>query len=152
MKRIVLALCITAAASFAIAQEPHAMKMRMMGPDPAEIAATLGLSADQQAQWDSIHQQLQASVEPLHHQLMAAHDQLESLASSSNPDATAVGKQFLAVRSIENQVKAAHEAAHAKLTAILTPDQKAKFEALHHDMAHNKMEMHMRHPEPGSRD
>jgi Spy/CpxP family protein refolding chaperone len=151
MKRIVLALCITVAASLAIAQEPR-MKMRMMGPDPGEIAATLGLSADQKVQWDSIHQQLQASVEPLHHQLMAAHEQLEALASSSNPDATAVGKQFLAVRSIENQVKAAHEAAHAKLTAILTPDQKAKFDALHHDMAHNKMEMHMRHPEPGSRD
>ena len=151
MKRIVLALCITAAASLALAQEPR-MKMRMMGPDPGEIAATLGLSADQQAQWESIHQQLQANVEPLQHQLMVAHDQLESLASSSNPDATAVGKQFLAVRSIENQVKAAHEAAHAKLTAILTPDQKAKFDALHHDMAHNKMEMHMRHPEPGSRD
>jgi Spy/CpxP family protein refolding chaperone len=152
MKRIVLALCIAAAASLAVAQEPHAMKMRMMGPDPGEIAATLGLSADQKVQWDSIHQQLQASVEPLHHQLMAAHEQLESLASSSNPDATAVGKQFLAARAIEKQVKAAHEAAHAKLTAILTPDQKAKFDSLHHEMGHGPMEMHMRHPEPGSRD
>jgi Spy/CpxP family protein refolding chaperone len=155
MKKIVLALCITAAASLALAQgniqEPH-MKMRMMGPDPAEIAATLGLSTDQKVQWDSIHQQLQASVEPLHQQLMAAHQQLESLASSSNPDATAVGKAFLAARAIEQQVKAAHESAHSKLTAILTPDQKAKFEALHHDMGHGPMEMHIRRPEPGSRD
>ncbi|MGA8806294.1 MAG: Spy/CpxP family protein refolding chaperone [Thermoanaerobaculia bacterium] len=151
MKRIVLALCITAAASLALAQEPR-MKMRMMGPDPAEIAATLGLSADQQAQWDSIHQQLQASVEPLHRQLMAAHEQLESLAAASNPAATAVGKQFLAARAIEKQVQAAHEAAHSKLTAILTPDQKAKFDSLHHEMGHGPMEMHMRHPEPGSRD
>lgn len=151
MKRIVLALCITAAASLALAQEPH-MKMRMMGPDPGEIAATLGLSADQKVQWDSIHQQLQASVEPLHQQLMTAHQQLESLASASNPDATAVGKQFLAARAIEQQVKAAHEAAHQKLTALLTPDQKAKFDSLHHDMAHGPMEMHMRHPEPGSRE
>jgi len=151
MKRIVLALCITAAASLALAQEPH-MKMRMMGPDPGEIAATLGLSADQKTQWDSIHQQLQATVEPLHQQLMAAHQQLESLASASNPDTTAVGKQFLAARAIEQQVKAAHEAAHQKLTALLTADQKAKFDALHHDMGHGPMEMHMRHPEPGSRD
>jgi Spy/CpxP family protein refolding chaperone len=155
MKRIVLALCITAAASLALAQgniqEPH-MKMRMMGPDPGEIAATLGLSTDQKVQWDSIHQQLQASVEPLHQQLMTAHQQLESLASSSNPDATAVGKAFLAARAIEQQVKAAHESAHSKLTALLTPDQKAKFDSLHHDMAHGPMEMHMRHPEPGSRD
>jgi Spy/CpxP family protein refolding chaperone len=150
MKKIVLALCITAAASLALAQEPHMKMMRSMGPDPGEIAATLGLSADQKVQWDSIHQQLQATVEPLHQQLMAAHEQLESLASSSNPDATAVGKQFLAARAIEQQVKAAHESAHSKLTAILTPDQKAKFDSLHQDMGHGPMEMHMRHP--GSRD
>jgi Spy/CpxP family protein refolding chaperone len=149
MKRIVLALCITAAASLAIAQEPHMMKMRM-GPDSGEIAAKLGLTTDQKVQWDSIHQQLQASVEPLLQQLHSAHEQLESLASSSNPDATAVGKAFLAARAIEKQVKAAHESAHAKLTAILTPDQKAKFDSLHHEMGHGPMEMHMRHPEPGS--
>jgi Spy/CpxP family protein refolding chaperone len=152
MKRIVLALCFTAAASFAIAQEPHMKMMRSMGPDPGEIAATLGLSAGQKAQWDGIHQQLQATVEPLFQQLHAAHEQLESLASSSNPDATAVGNAFLAARAIEQQVKAAHESAHSKLTAILTPDQKAKFDSLHHDMGHGPMEMHMRHPEPGSRE
>jgi Spy/CpxP family protein refolding chaperone len=151
MKRIVLALCITAAASFAVAQEPHMMKMRM-GPDPGAIAATLGLSADQKVQWDSIHQQLQASVEPLFQQIHSAHEQLESLASSSNPDPAAVGKQFLAVRSLEKQLKAAHESAHQKLTAILTPDQKAKFDSLHREMEHGPMEMHMRHSEPGSRD
>jgi len=153
MKRIVLALCLTAAASLATAQEPHMMKMRM-GPDSGEIAATLGLSAGQKAQWDAIHQQLQSSVEPIFQQLRGAHEQLESLASASNPDATAVGTQFLAVRSLEKQLKAAHESAHQKLTAILTPEQKAKFDSLHHEMGpeHGPMEMHMRHPEPGSRD
>src|SRR2546423_12549499 len=69
MKRIVLALCITAAASFALAQEPHAMKMRMMAPNADEVAATLGLSVDQKVQFDSIHQQLEASVGPLFQQL-----------------------------------------------------------------------------------
>lgn len=149
MKRIVIALCITAAASFAVAQEPHMMKMRM-GPDSGEIAATLGLSAGQKAQWDAIHQQLQSSVEPIFEQLRGAHEQLESLASASNPDATAVGTQFLAVRSLEKQLKAAHESAHQKLTAILTPDQKAKFDSLHKEMDHGPMEMHMRHPAPGA--
>jgi Spy/CpxP family protein refolding chaperone len=151
MKRIVIALCITAAASLAIAQDVH-MKMRMAGPNPDEIASTLGLSTDQKVQWDSIHQQLQATVEPLFQQLQSAHQQLESLASASNPDATAVGKQFLAARAIEKQVQAAHESAHQKLTAILTPDQRAKFDSLHHEMGHGPMEMHMRHPEPGSRE
>ena len=152
MKKIVLALCITAAASFAVAQDVHMKMMHAMGPNPDEIASALGLSTDQKVQWDSIHQQLQASVEPLFQQLQSAHQQLESLASSSNPDATAVGKAFLAARAIEQQVKAAHESAHQKLTAILTPDQKAKFDSLHHDMGHGPMEMHMRHPEPGSRE
>ena len=150
MKRIVIALCITAATTFAVAEEPH-MMMRHMGPDPGEVAATLGLSAGQKAQWDAIHQQLQASAEPLHQQLRAAHEQLESLASSSNPDATAVGTQFLAARSIEKQLKAAHESAHQKLTAILTPDQKAKFDSLHKEMEDGPM-IHMRHPAPGSGD
>jgi len=153
MKRIVIALCITAATTFAVAQEVH-MKMRTMGPDPGEIAATLGLSAGQKAQWDAIHLQLQTSVEPIFQQLRSAHEQLESLASSSNPDATAVGTQFLAVRSLEKQLKATHESAHQKLSAILTPEQKAKFDSLHHEMGpgHGPMEMHMRHPEPGSRE
>jgi Spy/CpxP family protein refolding chaperone len=151
MKRIVLALCITAAATLTFAQDMH-MKMRMAGPNPDEIASTLGLSTDQKVQWDSIHQQLEASVGPLLHQLESAHQQLESLASASNPDATAVGKQFLAARAIEQQLKAAHEAAHSKLTAILTPDQKAKFDAMHNGMGHGPMEMHMHHPEPGSRE
>ena len=152
MKRIVLALCITAAASLALAQEPHAMRMRVMAPNPDEIAATLGLSVDQKVQFDSIHQQLEANVGPLFQQLETAHRQLESLASASNPDATAVGKQFLAARAIEQQVKAAHEAAHQKLAAILTPDQKAKFDSLHSEMGHGPSEMHMRHHEGASRD
>ena len=128
------------------------MKMRMMAPNADEVAATLGLSVDQKVQFDSIHQQLEANVGPLFQQLESAHRQLESLASASNPDATAVGKQFLAARAIEQQVKAAHEAAHQKLAAILTPDQKAKFDSLHIGMGHGPMEMHMRHPEPGSRE
>ena len=119
-------LCITAAASFAVAQDVHMKMMHAMGPNPDEIASTLGLSTDQKVQWDSIHQQLEANVGPLFQQLETAHRQLESLASASNPDATAVGKQFLAARAIEQQVKAAHEAAHQKLAARGTRSQELK--------------------------
>ena len=147
MKRILIAVSITLIATFALAQEQHhKMMMHGMGPDSGDIAAALGLSADQKTQWDAIHAQLETSVHPLFEQIAAGHDQLESLASAANPDATAVGRQFLAVRSLENQLKAAHESAHAKLTAILTPDQKAKFDAMHKEMEHGPM-MHMRHPD-----
>ena len=128
------------------------MKMRM-GPDPGEIASTLGLSTDQKVQWDSIHQQLQASVEPLHQQLSrrARAAGVARVVVESRRHRRRLAS--LAARAIEKQLKAAHESAHQKLTAILTPDQKAKFDSLHHEMAgHGPMEMHMRHPEPGSRD
>jgi Spy/CpxP family protein refolding chaperone len=151
MKRIVLALCISAVATLAVAQESY-MKLRMMAGDGSEAAATLGLSSDQQAQWDSIHQQLQADVEPLFQQLRPAIEQLESLASSSNPDVTSIGKQFLAVRSLEKQIKATHDSAHQKLAAVLTPDQKAKFESLSRRIDRGAIEMHMHHPGPGSRE
>jgi Spy/CpxP family protein refolding chaperone len=147
MKRILIIVSITLIATFALAQEQHRkMMVHGMGPDSGEVAAKLGLSADQKTQWDAIHAQLETSVQPLFDQIAAGHDRLDALASAANPDATAVGTQFLAVRALENQLKAAHESAHAKLTAILTPDQKAKFDALHKEMEHGPM-MHMRHPD-----
>lgn len=152
MKRILIAVTITLIATLALAQEHHRkMMVHGMGSDSAAVATKLGLSADQKTQWDAIHKQLETSVQPLFEQIGAANDQLESLAAASNPDATAVGTQYLAVRSLEKQMKAAHESTHAKLIALLTPEQKAKFDSMHKEMEHGPM-IHMRHLEPGSHD
>jgi Spy/CpxP family protein refolding chaperone len=152
MKRIVIALLITIVAVAAFAQEPEhpgMMKRHLamgMGPGSDELASALNLSTDQKVQWDAIHQQLDASVKPLFDQHRAAEQQLNAAVDVTNPDATAVGRAFLAMRAIDKQIQAAHESTHAKLTAILTSDQKAKFDAMHAKMENGEHgPMMMRH-------
>jgi Spy/CpxP family protein refolding chaperone len=152
MKKIIVALAITAIASFSLAQEPP-RRIHDMKVESGAIADSLGLAADQKVQWDAIHQQLDASMSTLKVQIGPAERQLESLANASNPDATAVGRQFLALHALQQQIMAAHDAAKAKIDAILTPDQKAKLDAMHQEMMeHGPMMMKMRHPEPGARE
>lgn len=138
MKRIVIALSFILVATFAIAQEPKVF-MRHPGMGGGEdLVSALNLSTDQKVQWDAIHQQLEASVKPLFGQHRAAEDQLNAAVNASNPDAAEVGRAFLAMRAIDKQIKAAHEATQAKIGAILTPDQKTKFDAMHSDMHHGE--------------
>ena|ERR1022692_4047524 len=154
MKRIVIALFITVVAVAAFAQDPPlpGFKRHMIATGD-EMASALGLSADQKTQWDAIHQQLGASVKPLFLQHRVAEDQLQVLVEATNPDPTAVGTQFLAMRAIDKQIKAAHESTKAKIDAILTPDQKTKLDAMHSKMEGGPGMMMMHPPEgPGSRE
>ncbi|HEX9458033.1 MAG TPA: Spy/CpxP family protein refolding chaperone [Thermoanaerobaculia bacterium] len=151
MKRIVIALSLALVATLALAQEPRHVFMHGPGMEGEGIVSALNLSTDQKVQWDSIHQQLEASMQPLIDQHRAAEQQLSSAANASNPDATTVGRAYLAMRDVDKQIKAAHESAKSKIDAILTPDQKAKFEAIHAKMEseHGPMMLKMHHPEGG---
>ena len=152
MKRIVIALSIALVATIALAQEPrHAFIHGGMERD--HMVSALNLSTDQKVQWDSIHQQLEASMQPLIDQHRTAEQQLNTAANASSPDAFTVGQAYLAMRAIDKQLKAAHESAKSKIDAILTPDQKAKFDAIHARMEgeHGPMMMKMHGPE-GSRE
>jgi Spy/CpxP family protein refolding chaperone len=150
MKRIVIAFSIALAAAASFAQEtPRRMFIHSMEKDSGALAASLGLSADQKVQWDAIHSQLEASTLPLFDQRRAAEQQLQTLVEVPNPDPTAVGTQYLAMRAIDRQIFAAHQSTKQKIDAILTPDQKTKLDAIHMKME-NGMEpgpMKMRHPE-----
>ncbi|HXA15948.1 MAG TPA: Spy/CpxP family protein refolding chaperone [Thermoanaerobaculia bacterium] len=152
MKRIVIALSVALVATLALAQEPRRVFIHG-GIEGEGIVSALNLSTDQKVQWDSIHQQLEASMQPLINQHRAAEQQLNTAANASNPDATTVGQAFLAMRAIDKQIKAAHESVKSQIDAILTPDQKAKFDAIHAKMEgeHGAMPM-MRHLEGGPRD
>ena len=143
MKRIVIALSVALIATLALAQEPHRIFLRGPGIDGEGIVSALNLSTDQKVQWDSIHQQLEASMQPLFDQHRAAEQQLNTAANASNPDAATVGRAYLAVRDIDKQIKAAHESTKSKIDAILTPDQKATFDAIHAKMGseHGPMPM-----------
>jgi len=150
MKRIAIALSLALVATLAFAQEPRKIFMHGPGMEGGEgIVSALNLSTDQKVQWDAIHQQLEASMQPLISQHRAAEQQLNAAANASNPDATSVGQAYLAMRAVDKQIKAAHESTKAKIDAILTPDQKAKFDAIHEGMGHDGpgMAMKMRHLE-----
>jgi Spy/CpxP family protein refolding chaperone len=124
MKRTLITLAIVlATASFAqpAPRGPHG------GPDPVQF---LNLTADQKTQWDALHEQLHATVQPLVEQKRSAEEQLHSLIDAASPNPTAIGNQMLAIKTIDQQIKAAHDATAAKIEAFLTADQKVKFEAL----------------------
>ena len=72
------------------------------GPNAAHaLADYLGLTESQQVAAEAIDADFRASAEPIHAQIRALHE----------------------------QIKAAHEAADAKFLALLTAEQRAKFEA-----------------------
>ncbi len=150
-KTIVVLVAALSIAAFAYAQEPErGAFMRHPGMGREDIVAALNLSTDQKVQWDAIHSQLEASILPLVSQHRAAEDQLNSSANASSPDATEVGRAYLAMRAVDKQIRAAHDATQAKVAAILTPDQKAKFDAIHAKMDHGEQgPMMMKMPFPG---
>ncbi len=138
MKRIVIALSVALVATLALAQEPRRVFMHGPGMEGDGIVS-------------AIHQQLQASMQPLVDQHRAAEQQLNTAANASSPDALTVGRAYLAMRDVDKQIKSAHESAKAKIDAILTPDQKAKFDAIHAKMEgeHGPMMLKMHSPEGG---
>lgn len=130
MKRITLFIAlITLAATIAIAQQP-----RRMGPGgpppPPRLNEFLNLTPSQETQIDALHDSMRTTLDPLFEQKRAEDEKLHSMIESANPDATAIGKQVLAIRAIDQQIKAAHDAMDQKISALLTADQRVKFEAL----------------------
>ncbi len=126
-KTFVTTLCAALlAAGAAFAQSPHPHGKAGMAGMEAHLTAALSLTADQQTQVKALHEQLKAQMTPLLAQSRQQHQELKSLVNGTNPDATEVGQKTLAANQTQAQIKALHENFKAKLTAILTPDQKAK--------------------------
>jgi len=131
MKRTLLAVALTLAATVAIAQMGGPPPGGPGGrPDPgAVLAQYLGLTSDQQAAWKSAHDDFRTAVQPLHDQAQAAHKKVHDLISSGSTDATTIGNAILAAKTIDDQIKALHDQLETKLESTLTADQKAKYAA-----------------------
>ncbi len=134
MKRI-LTLALSAAlilgASFAIqAQVHHGFHGKAGADHTAFLTKALNLTTDQQAAVTKLHQDLMAKAQPLmqqHHQQMT---ELKTLLDGVNPDATEIGQKTIASHNTQQQLKALHDDFKTKLTALLTPDQKAKLQQM----------------------
>jgi Spy/CpxP family protein refolding chaperone len=130
MKRIIITIALlTLGTTIAIAQQPR--HMRPEGPPPPpRLEQFLNLTTDQQTQVEALHQSLRTTVDPLFEAKRAEDEKLHAMLESPSPDPTAIGTQVLAIRAIDQQIKAAHEATEQKVSALLTADQRLKFEAL----------------------
>jgi protein CpxP len=94
------------------------------------LAEYLDLSAEQQATWKSLREKHRADTQPLREEGRALHDRMRAAIDAPNPDATAVGEAALALKAYRGKVRASHEAFKAELAAVLTPEQKTRFEAM----------------------
>jgi Spy/CpxP family protein refolding chaperone len=134
MKRIpflAISLLLIAMGAFAAGPPPRGAA-GPGGPPPgggngAALAEYLDLTTDQKASWETVQDELRATIESFRDQQETLHEQLETALEGS--DATAIGNLMLQIRAIHEQIKAAHDSAHDKFAALLTAEQKVKFDA-----------------------
>jgi len=99
------------------------------GPMGGVLIDFLGLTEDQQAQWQSLHEATRATIEPLIEQQRTIREQIHTALESGSADATAIGELMIQEYGIGEQIRATHESLQTSLKALLTADQQVKFEA-----------------------
>jgi Spy/CpxP family protein refolding chaperone len=86
---------------------------------PAQIETTKGLLDD-----------LHATTRPLYEQIEPLETQLRTQLDASNPNACNVGAIVVQIDAVRDQIRDARQDFDAAFSAILTPAQLAKYEAL----------------------
>jgi Spy/CpxP family protein refolding chaperone len=130
---VIAAASLALAGSIASAQGPGERGKghgRGQGQDGQRIAKYLGLTDEQVATWKTLHEQQRTEMQPLWDEGRKLHEALKASLDAPKPDPTTVGKATLALKAHREKMKASHEAFEAKLVAILTPEQKTKWDAM----------------------
>ncbi|HEY0511446.1 MAG TPA: Spy/CpxP family protein refolding chaperone [Thermoanaerobaculia bacterium] len=119
-------------AGAALAQGHHGHVAGTAGMDgmAEHLAKALNLTDAQKAQAKQIHQDLMAKMTPLLQQSKQQHQELETLLNGVNPDAAEIGQKTIAAHATRAQIKALHDDAKTRFSALLTPAQKTKFEQM----------------------
>jgi Spy/CpxP family protein refolding chaperone len=98
------------------------------GPAPEQLAARLGLSDDQKAQWQAMREKGRDGMKPLFENARQAHKAFRRTLEAANPDPLAVGEAALAAHAAERKLHDAQQSAFEELKSILTPEQREKLE------------------------
>lgn len=117
------------------------------GPIQAALAG-LDLTADQQANVQALLDKTQPRLASLRDQARAAQQALDETLQPAALDPAAVGSAYLAVRAARDAVRVETDRLRAAIAALLTADQRAKFEASL--AAHPEGRGRSRRPGPGS--
>ena len=98
--------------------------------NPRALARYLKLTPAQIETTKQLLQTLHATTKPLHEQQKPLHDQLRTQLDAASPDACAVGNTLLQIEGLRDQIRDARQDFDDAFSAILTPEQLAKYEAL----------------------
>ncbi|MFL6196406.1 MAG: Spy/CpxP family protein refolding chaperone [Thermoanaerobaculia bacterium] len=98
--------------------------------NPRALARYLKLTPDQVTATQKLFDELRATVEPLRKAQEGLRDDLRDELEAASPNACTVGQAALAVHANQERIKDAFEAFDTKFSALLTPEQLAKYEAL----------------------
>ena len=114
-----------------------AQQSNQKGRDPREIltnprllARYLNLTPDQVKTTQDLFKELKAKVEPLRQAQQGLRQTFYTDLEAANPNPCTVGQDAIALHQNEEAIKAAFEDFDKKFSAILTPEQLTKYEAL----------------------
>jgi len=131
-KRWILIFSVVTLLCAAVASAQPARGMRpMRAGRAAALAEYLQLTPDQITAAKQLHGDEAAADKAVFQNARDLHKQLRDAINAASPDAEAIGKLTLALHSAREQVRTSREATKAKFAALLTPEQKTKFDAMH---------------------
>lgn len=99
------------------------------GPGGDRLATFLGLSDEQKANWEQMHQEFRESMRATFEQQRPNRDKLRAALDADQPDPAAVGSLVVSMHQQRKQMEKQHEAFQQRLRASLTPEQQVKFDA-----------------------
>lgn len=94
-----------------------------------ELGEYLQLTAAQQSAFENAHADFRTATAPLFERWAQLGHDTEAALKNKSADACAIGNMMIASQAISDQIKAQKSALEQKLEAVLTPDQKTKYEA-----------------------
>ncbi|HEV7783818.1 MAG TPA: periplasmic heavy metal sensor [Thermoanaerobaculia bacterium] len=103
---------------------------QMMQQHAAFLAKALNLTADQQAAAKKLHEDLAAKAQPLMAQHRQQMQEIHALLDGGSADAADIGQKTIDAHATGQQLKALHDDFKTKFTALLSPDQLAKFQQM----------------------
>lgn len=130
-------MSLTLAAFFVLLALPLAAQAQQGRRDPGEIlrnprllARYLQLTPAQVTAAQKLAADLKAVVEPLRQAEKTLRETLRADLAAASPNPCTVGADLLALRANEERIKAALQDYDRKFSALLTPEQLTRYEAL----------------------
>lgn len=96
----------------------------------AGLTRALSLTAEQQTAITTLYNTLQTNLQKVRDQHETQIEEIHTLLDADNPDPLVIGQKVIAAHATREQGEALFETFATQVSALLTPDQLTKFEAL----------------------